>query len=309
MAGEIKKISVVIPVYNSSKVLKELFGAIDKTFSSLNLSYQLVLVDDCSQDNSWDILKEIKQNNPGKVTAIRMAKNFSQHNAIFCGFHHCTGDLIITMDDDLQHPVDEIPNLLKRQQETDADVVYGISEEYKRSMLRNTLSKGFKASTKISSEHYTAGSSFRALKRNIVQKIITHNQQFVFIDELISWYTRSIEYVVVRHDVSKLGSSRYSGAGLARLYWNLVFGYNATLLRLITYLGVSSSLISFLVGAFFIFKKLFFHVRIGFTGIVVSITFTGGIILLSIGIIGEYMRRMYTILNERPQYSIREILE
>jgi polyisoprenyl-phosphate glycosyltransferase len=91
--------------------------------------------------------------------------------------------------------------------------------------------------------------------------------------------------------------------------FNLVFGYNATLLKLITYLGVSSSLISFLVGTFFIIKKMFFHVRIGFTGVLVSITFTGGVILLSIGIIGEYLRRMYTILNERPQYSIREILE
>jgi glycosyltransferase involved in cell wall biosynthesis len=309
MPGEIKKISIVIPVYNSSSILKELFEAIDKVFSSSNMPYQLVLVDDCSTDNSWEVLTEIKRNNPGKVTAIRMAKNFSQHNAIFCGFHHCTGDLIITMDDDMQHPVDEIPNLIKCQLETDADVVYGISESYKRSMLRNTSSKVFKASTKATSDHYTGGSSFRALKRDIVMKIITHNQQFVFIDELISWYTKSIEYVIVRHDASKLGGSRYSGAGLMRLYFNLVFGYNSTLLKMITYLGLSSSFLSFLIGAFFIFKKIFFHVRIGFTGIEVSITFTGGIILLSIGIIGEYMRRMYTILNERPQYSIREILE
>jgi len=309
MTGETKKISVVIPVYNSSPVLNELFGAVDKVFTTLDMPYRLVLVDDCSQDNSWEVIKEIKQHNPSKVTAIRMAKNFSQHNAIFCGLHHCTGDLIITMDDDMQHPPDEIPVLIAHREKTNADVVYGIAEHYKRSVVRNLFSKGYKASINMSAKEATRGSSFRLMTGELVKKLITHNQQFVFTDELISWYTTHIGYVRVRNEKSKLHGSRYSGLGLARLYFNLVFGYNAALLKMITYLGLSSSLVSFLVGAYFIFKKFFFHVRIGFTGIVVSITFIGGIILLSIGIIGEYLRRMYNILNERPQYSISEILE
>lgn len=309
MAGEAKKISVVIPVYNSAAVIGELFTELDKVFAAMNMPYQLVMVDDCSQDNSWDVIKGLKANNPGKITAIRMAKNFSQHNAIFCGLHHCTGDLIITMDDDFQHPPDEIPTLVKHQQQTGADMVYGVSEHYKRSVVRNIFGKGFKASTKLSTKEATQGSSFRLLKKDLVRKIITHNQQFVFIDEIVTWYTSKIEYVQTRHEASRIVDSRYSGLSLVRLYFNLVFGYNAALLKMITYLGLTSSLMSFLVGIFFILKKIFFHVRIGFTGIVVSITFTGGIILLSIGIIGEYMRRMYNILNERPQYSIGEILE
>jgi len=309
MTGEIKKISVVVPVYNSASVINQLFTEVDKVLSSMNMPYQLVLVDDCSQDSSWEIIKEIKSRNPEKITAIGMARNFSQHNAIFCGLHHCNGDVIITMDDDLQNPADEIPKLIERFIETGADVVYGISTEYKRSLVRNVTSKGFKATTKMTSEHYTGGSPFRLLKKNLVKKLITHNQQFVFIDELIAWYTKQIAYVTVRHDASKVGESRYSGAALIRLYFNLVFGYNPMLLKLITYLGLSASFVSFVVGAYFIIKKIFFEVRIGFTGIVVITTFTGGIILLSIGIIGEYLRRMYIILNERPQYSIREILE
>jgi glycosyltransferase involved in cell wall biosynthesis len=309
MTGEVKKISVVVPVYNSASMLPELFAGIDKVLTGMNMPYQLVLVDDCSQDNSWDVIKEMKQNNGGKITAISMSKNFSQHNAIFCGLHHCTGDLVVTMDDDMQHPPEEIVTLITHQQKTNADMVYGVSQHYNRSAVRNAFSKGFKASTKLSTKEATHGSSFRVLKRDLVKKLITHNQQFVFIDELASWYTQHIEYVLVRHEASKLGRSRYTGLGLARLYFNLVFGYNAALLKMITYLGLSSSFLSFLVGVFFILKKIFFNVRIGFTGIVVSITFTGGIILLSIGIIGEYMRRMYNILNERPQYSIREILE
>jgi glycosyltransferase involved in cell wall biosynthesis len=309
MSGEVKKISVVVPVYNSASVLNELADVLEKCFATLNLSYQLVLVDDCSKDDSWKVIKEIKANNPGKVTAIRMAKNFSQHNAIFCGFRYCNGDLILTIDDDLQHPVEEISKLIACQAETDADVVYGVSKQYKRSFVRNFFSKGYRVSAKLTAPDYTAGSSFRLMKNNLVKNIITHNQQFVFVDELISWYTTSIKHVSVLHNPSKLNTSRYSGAQLAKLYWDLVFGYNAALLKMITYLGLSSSFVSFVVGSFFIVKKIFYHTRIGFTGIVVSITFTGGIILLSIGIIGEYMRRMYNILNERPQYSIREILE
>lgn len=310
MSAEVKKISVVVPVYNSAPTLKYLFEGIDKAFTSLNMQYQLVLVDDCSHDNSWEIIKELKSRHANKITAIAMARNFSQHNAIFCGLHHCNGDFIITMDDDLQHPPDEIAKLIERQKETHADVVYGVSTEYKRSAARNVFSKGFRVSNKIvANKNYTGGSSFRLIKKEIVNKLIAHNQQFVFMDELLAWYTSKIEHVIVRHEPSKLGESRYTAFGLARLYWNLVYGYNAAMLRTITILGIVSSLVSFLVGAFFIVKKLFFHVRIGFTGIVVSITFTGGIILLSVGIIGEYLRRMYNILNERPQYSIREILE
>lgn len=309
MSGEVKKISVVVPVYNSAPVLTELADALERCFVTLNLSYQLVLVDDCSKDDSWQVIKDIKTRNPDKITAIRMAKNFSQHNAIFCGFHYCTGDLILTMDDDLQHPVEEISRLIQCQSETDADVVYGVSEQYKRSFVRNFFSKGYRVSAKLTAPDYTAGSSFRIIKSTLVKKIIIHNQQFVFVDELISWYTTSIKHILVSHNVSKLKASRYSGAQLAKLYWDLVFGYNAALLKMITYLGLCSSFISFVVGVFFIIKKIFFQSRIGFTGIVVSITFTGGIILLSIGIIGEYMRRMYNTLNERPQFSIREILE
>jgi glycosyltransferase involved in cell wall biosynthesis len=309
MTEQPKKISVVIPVYNASTVLYELQQKIDAVFKELNIPYQIVLVDDGSKDDSWKVIKDIKSKFQNNITAIRLAKNFGQHNAISCGFHYCTGDYIITMDDDLQHPAEEIPKLIKCASETGADVVYGISEDYKRPVVRNAFSRLFKVTTRLSSTSTSEGSSFRLLRKSLVKKLITHNQQFVFIDELASWYTSNIEFVHVIHNSSAIKESRYTGSKLMRLYWNLVFGYNGTLLKIITYLGISSSFISFLVGMFFMIKKIFFNVRVGFTGIVVSITFTAGVILLSIGIIGEYMRRMYNILNAQPQHSIGEILE
>jgi len=309
MSEEIKSISIVIPVYNAAAALNDLQTAIDKAMTQIMLPYKLILIDDGSEDNSWEIIKEIKNKNPGKITAIRMAKNFGQHNALFCGMRHSKGDYIITMDDDLQHPPDEISKLIACEKETNADLVYGISENYKRPLKRKLWRWGFKLSSRLTFSASSEGSSFRLLKKELVNKLVQHNQEFVFIDELISWYTANVQYTKVRHDPSRLSESRYPFSRLSKLYYNLVFGYNAFLLRLITFLGISASALSFLVGLFFLIKKIFFHVRVGFTGIVVSTTFTGGVILLSIGVIGEYMRRMYNIMNAKPQSSISEILE
>jgi len=306
---EVKKISIIVPVYNSAIALYDLQQQIDSAISGLNVSYKLILVDDGSDDNSWEVIKDLKSKFPEKVTAIKMAKNFGQHNALFCGMRHAKGDYIITMDDDLQHPPEEIKKLIECAENTHADLVYGISGNYQRPIGRKLLRWGFKFTSKLTFSVTAEGSSFRLLKKELVNKLIKHNQEFVFIDELVNWYTANIKYTNVRHDPSKLSASRYPFSRLSKLYYNLVFGYNAFLLRLITFLGISSSAISFLVGLYFLFKKIFFHVQVGFTGIVVSITFTGGVILLSIGIIGEYMRRMYNIMNAKPQSSISEIYE
>jgi len=309
MPEGVKTISIVVPVYNSAPALIALQSEIDHVMTQLAIPYNLILVDDGSEDKSWEVLKAIKSNHPDKVTAIRMSKNYGQHNAIFVGFRSAKGDYVITMDDDLQHPPDEIPNLLKRAEETDADLVYGISKTYKRTLTRRILRWGYRTVNRMTAQDDSEGSSFRLIKKELINKLIKHDQEFVFIDELATWYTGKFSHIKVRHDPSRLAKSRYPFSRLSKLYYNLVFGYDAFLLRLITFLGCTSSAMSFLVGLYFVIKKIFFHVQVGFTGIVVSITFTGGIILLSIGIIGEYMRRMYNIMNAKPQSSISEILE
>ena len=303
------KISVVVPVYNASKVLYELYERVDKMFSAKQMAYQLIFVDDYSLDDSWDIIKDIKSKNPTNVLAIRMAKNFGQHNAIFCGFRYCSGDFIVTLDDDLQNLPEEIPMLLRCQQETGADVVYGISSTYSKPLARKAASKAFKTATRILSKAIGEGSSFRLLKKSMVKKMITHHQYFVFVDELISWYSSNIQFVKVTHQKSSIKNSRYTSSKLMKLYYELVIGYNATPLKTITYLGLLSSVFSFVIGLYFLWKKMFFHVRIGYTSIIVSITFSAGIILLSIGIIGEHLRKMYNLLNAQPQFSISEVLE
>jgi polyisoprenyl-phosphate glycosyltransferase len=309
MSGEIKSLSIVVPVFNAAPALMALQTEIEKVMTEQGIPYKLIMVDDGSEDNSWEVMRAIKNKNPEKVIAIRMSKNYGQHNAIFCGMRHAKGDYVITMDDDLQHPPDQVIKLIECIEKTGADMVYGISEYYKRSWKRKIWRWGFKMSGKMTFSDTKEGSSFRLLKKDLVNKLVLHDQEFVFMDELVAWYTLNIGYTKVRHDASKLTHSRYPFSRLRKLYYNLVFGYNAFLLRLITFMGTTSSAISILIGLFFIIKKIFFHVQVGFTGIVVSITFTGGVILLSIGIIGEYMRRMYNIMNAKPQSSVSEILE
>jgi len=303
------KISVVVPVFNSAEVLKELHERVQKSLSKDGMDYQLILVDDYSADNSWDVIKEIKQQNPKNVVGVRMAKNFGQHNAIFCGLRYCTGDLVVTMDDDLQNLPEEIPLLIKQQQTTCADIVYGISTNYKKHVARKAASSALKTATRIFSDAYGEGSSFRLMRKELVAKLVTHNQRFVFIDEIISWYTRNADFIKVTHEKSKLGKSRYTPSKLVSLYYNIVIGYDGAPLKTITFIGFISAFISFLVGAYFIYRKLFFNVRIGYTSIIVSITFSAGLILLSIGVLGEYLRKMYNQLNSQPQFSVFEVLE
>jgi undecaprenyl-phosphate 4-deoxy-4-formamido-L-arabinose transferase len=238
-----------------------------------------------------------------------MARNFGQHNAIFCGLRYCTGDLIVTMDDDLQNLPEEIPILIKQQQQTGADIVYGISTNYKKPIARQAASNALKTATRIFSDAYGEGSSFRLMRKELVAKLITHTQRFVFIDEIISWYTRNADFIKVTHEKSKIGRSRYTASKLISLYYNIVIGYDGAPLKTITVIGFISSLFSFLVGLYFIYRKLFFNVRIGYTSIIVSITFSAGLILLSIGVLGEYLRKMYNLLNAQPQFSVSEVLE
>lgn len=309
MSKEINKVSVVVPVYNSSKVLYELQNQIEQVFSQLNISYQLILVDDYSLDDSWTIIKDLKAKFPDRITAIRLSKNFGQHNAIFCGLRYCTGNVVITMDDDLQSPPSEIAHLLECYKTTNAEIVYGISSDYKKPVMRKVFSRGFKTATKLMSKSVGEGSSFRLLDKGLAKKLADHTQYFVFVDELISWYSSNIEFVKVKHEHSKVKGSRYTSSRLFNLYYQLVIGYNAAPLRFITVLGLLSSLFSFLIGLFFLYRKFFHHVRIGYTSIIVSVTFSAGLILLSIGIIGEHLRKMYNLLNALPQYSVSETLE
>lgn len=299
--------SVVVPVYNSSGTLVELVKRVAEVFMNIpDGSFELIFVEDGSSDGSWEKIQELKKSYPETIHGIRFARNFGQHNALLCGFRFARGNYIITMDDDLQTPPEEISKLIVKIKQTNSDLVYGTYENKQHSLLRNTGSGFLKKIAPYASGNTTKGSSFRIIKRDIINQIRTYNQPFVFIDEVIFWHTGNIGSIEVNHVARKEGKSGYSFGKLIALTFNLIINYSNLPLRIMTIIGFLSSFFAILFGIFFIWKKVHYKVPIGYTSIIVTIFFSTGIILFCLGIVGEYISRIYNSQNNKPQYSIKE---
>ena len=299
--------SVIVPVYNSEKTLLELYQRIEKVFNNINKSFEIIFVEDGSNDGSWDVIKDLKNKYSNNITGIKLSKNYGQHNAIFCGLNNFNGNAIITIDDDLQIPPEEIPKLIECYETRKPDMVYGFYKKKRHSIIRNIGSWFIKKSAKLFLKEPGEGSSFRLFTSQLAGQLLKHSQEFVYIDELFLWYTDNIAFVKIEHQKRKFQKSGYSTAKLFRITFNLVIYYTAVPLKIMIYGGLVSSILSFLVGLFYLFKKIFLHhVTHGYTSIIVSILFSTSIIIFSLGIIGEYLHRIYKVQNKKPPYSIKE---
>lgn len=300
--------SVVIPVYNSAPTLQELFSRIRDVFERAGKSFEIIFVEDCGTDDSWDIIRDLKQQFPQEIIAIRLTQNFGQHIATFCGLDFSNGKNILTIDDDLQLPPEEIPKLIEAFEKGDNDLVYGIFPEKKHSLIRNSGSILLKKITRGLLNAPGEGSSFRIFTAEIARKIVSHHQKFIYIDELLLWYTGNIGFVEVRHDKRKFSKSGYSALKLMKLTYRVIFYASALPLKLMVYGGLSLSLFTFLLGIFKIYRKLFHHVPLGYTSMIVTILFSTSVLLFSLGVIGEYLSRLYEGQNKRSPYLIKKIL-
>jgi len=299
--------SVVVPVFNSEASLEELFSRLIKVFDDIGKPYELIFVDDGSNDGSWEILKKIKREYPDHFTAIRLAKNFGQHSATFCGFTFAKGNYIITLDDDLQCPPEEIPRLIKTMAESDAELVYGIYHKTHQPVHRNIGSKSFKSISRILGGP-KEGSSFRLISRPVVDKLLAHTQNFIFIDEILNWYTDYVRYTVVEHHKRKYKRSGYSSRKIWAMVGNIMYYYSTAPLKIMVYGGMISSVIFFFFSLYFIYRKIIHNVPLGYTSLIVAILFSTSLILLSLGVIGEYLSRIYMVQNKKPIYSVKKVL-
>lgn len=248
--------SVVIPVFNSEKSLPELFERLNAVFNKINKSYQVIFVDDGASDKSWDIISGLKKDHSEKIIAIKLAKNFGQHNAILCGMKFVKGDFCITIDDDLQQSPEDIEILYNKFLETNSDVVYGIYEENMQSLSHRIGSWYMKQSSRFSRK-IIAGASFRIIKLDIIKKMIEGNHDFVYIDEILSWHTENAAFAIVHHSARKYNKSNYTNKKLLSHAYNITLFYTAFPLRLMTYGGFFFSILMLLTGLFFFFKKIF----------------------------------------------------
>lgn len=295
--------SIVIPVFNSAPTLKELCLRISTSLGGY--SHEIIFVDDGSADDSWNVLREINSATE-RTKIIRLSKNFGQHNALTCGFTHAQGDFVITMDDDLQHPPEEIVKLIRKQMETDADIVYGIPKNRKHGKVRIAGSFFIRRSSKLIKGN-AEGSSFRIIRKKIVEQIASHqHNSMIFIDEILGWYTSNVAVTEVEHHARKQGKSGYSTLSLIRLYFDIVVNHSAIPLKLMTWIGFIASLLSLVLGCIFIIRKFILDVPIGFTALIVAILFSSSILMMCMGIIGQYLYKLFLLQNRKPNYSIRE---
>ena len=269
----------------------------------------MIFVDDDSIDGSWLKLESIQNANPEKVIAIRLAKNFGQHNATICGIAKALGKFIVTIDDDLQNPPEEIEKLIETMKSSDAELVYGIYGKKHHSMARNLGSSALKGWSRRIFKTKGNGSSFRLMKSSLGKNLLNHQINFIYIDELFNWYTNHISFVLVDHQKRPYQQSTYTSHTLISMISNMIIYYTAMPLKIMVYGGFSFALLSFIVGLLFIYRKLFHGIPVpGFTLLIVTILFSTSIILLSLGVIGEYLSRIYMVQNRKPPYSIKTIL-
>jgi polyisoprenyl-phosphate glycosyltransferase len=302
------QVSVVVPVYNSAKTLAELCSRVDAAMKQAELTYEIICVEDGSVDSSWEQLESIYREGNFPLRALRLDGNFGQHKALMAGIAVCRGTCCVTLDDDLQVPPEAIVLLVNRQKETGAELVYGLFSEKKHNQMRRW---GSSLQSQIS-RHFGStpgwGSSFKLIDGEVARKIARFPYQSVYLDEVLGWHCAGVTSVDVPHHPRKEGETGYTPIRLIVFTIGILFLYTTFPLRLMVWGGILASLLSFLLGCYFIYLKIDQGVPPGFTGIIVTIFFATGLLLSSMGVLGEYLRRIYLSQLGKPSWRIRQTL-
>ena len=298
--------SVIIPAYNSALALPELMRRLSSVLLSLGTPYEIIVVNDGSRDDTWEVLQGLASQYPS-LRAIDLMRNYGQHNALLCGIRSARFATAVTLDDDLQHPPEEIPKLLAKLSEG-ADVVYGAPESEQHGLWRNLASEvtklAFKATMGVQAARDV--SAFRAFRTQIRDAFSMFHNPFVSIDVLLSWGTNRFAVVRVRHDPRRLGVSNYTFRKLIVHALNMMTGFSSWPLRLASLIGFSFTLFGLAVLVFVLGRFLAQGTSVpGFPFIASLIAIFSGAQLVTLGIIGEYLARVYTRTMERPGYVVR----
>lgn len=300
--------SVVIPVYNSAKSIANIVERLLHTFEQIKQSVEIILIDDYSIDESWQVLLQLKVQHPTQIKLIKLSKNFGQHQAIFCGLQYANGDFIITLDDDGQNPPEEIPHLIKKIKTADIDLCYGVYNKKQHHFFRNFSSRIVQIIFRSIFKNKGDVTAFRCFTKQLKDKITSTEQSNIYLDGLMHWHTSKVAYVNVEHKNRLYGNSNYSILKLLKLAANLIFNFTTLPLRLLVLFGAISSILSFALGFFYIIRRfLKDDAPLGFTPLMVSIFFLASALMFGLGIIGEYLKRIYCRQNNQPAFSIDKV--
>lgn len=304
--------SVVVPVYQGQDTLRPLTAQLVEFFTSTSRTFELVFVYDCGPDASWQVIQALRAElGPELIRAIHLTRNFGQHNALLCGFGEARGRFIITIDEDLQHRPADIERLIQRQQEGNFDVVYGRHETLQHSAFRNGTSRAMRRLLRLGIPSlHPDYSAFRLLKADIARCCLDMRNSYTFLDGYLTWVTTHVASTPVGHAPRAAGQSGYTVGKLVAYSVNIFVTFSNLPIRLLTFTSVAVFLVTSSYSLYVLLRKLIYNdFLLGFPSLMISIGFGVGLILLGLGIVGEYVHRINLKTTRRPNFVKRDMGE
>lgn len=301
-------ISIVIPVYNSSSSIE---NVVQTTIEEFRESYEveIILTNDCSTDNSHKVCQNLQQNNPETITYLSLARNFGEHNAVMAGLNYSNGDYVVVIDDDGQNPPKEALKLINYIVKSSYDVVYSKYQKKKHNYFRNIGSwlNGKIANLILEKPPNLYLSSFKAISRFTVKEIIKYELPYPYIDGLIFRTTSNIGTLQAEHLPRSSGKSSYNLIKLLRIWLNMFTNFSVLPLRIASMSGFLLASIGISLGIFTIYERILDpYLPVGWASLLVVVSILGGVQLIALGLIGEYVGRVFLGLNKQPQFVIRD---
>jgi len=300
-------LSIVIPVYNGAASIAELVRALEEL--RIEGGHEIILVNDGSPDDSFDVCCALVDGASVPITLIRLARNYGEHNAVMAGLRHASGAHVITMDDDLQNPPEEVERLLAFARESRKEVIYTFYDEKQHPILRNLGSRFANrvADFVLEKPRGLYLSSFRCMSAFVVREITRYEGPFPYVDGLILQVTHDIDRLMVRHLPRAVGRSNYNLRRLMRLWASMFVNFSVMPLRVSTITGFALSGMGALAGAMVIAEALTSSPPAGWASLMAAVLLLSGVQLVILGIVGEYLGRLYLTANGKPQSVIREV--
>jgi len=299
-------LSIVSPVYNAEQCLEELVSRIDETVKKLNIECEIILVDDWSTDGSWCKIEEIVAVN-NNVKGIRLSRNFGQHYAITAGLNYCAGEWVVVMDCDLQDKPEEIIKLYDKKLEG-FDVIFGRRTNRKDKFFKKFFSTSFYKVFDLLTDNLSDSSvsNFGIYSRQVIQNYLNFTEKIILFPLLIKWMGFKIGFVDVEHSQRTTGKSSYNFIMLLNMAINAIISQTNKPLKISIKIGFLMSSLSLVFLIYLIVRKLFIDIPLGWTSIMVSIFFVGGLIFANLGLIGLYIGKIYDETKNRPIYIVKE---
>lgn len=300
-------ISVVVPVYNSAEMLPELVKRLEPVLSATGRDFELILVNDGSKDSSWEVIESLAKEKSW-VRGLGMMRNYGQHNALLAGIRAAKYDLTVTMDDDLQHPPEELPKLLAAMT-ADVDVVYAPPIEEQHGFFRDIASviTKFTLQSAMGADTAKRSSAWRVFRTRIRDAFADFRSPLASVDVLLTWGTRRFGTAPLRHDPRAAGRSNYTLGKLIRHSFNMMTGFSVLPLQIASLIGFVFTLFGFGVLAYVLVRFIIEGSSVqGFPFLASVIAIFSGAQLFALGIIGEYLARMHFRIMDKPTYVIKE---